>query len=92
MNRMQNRKITRRCFRMKCMNMNSFPDGFSLKKVLEGKMSVKEIYDEAAKLEMELTASSYNLIFIYLQEHRRNQSELEVEQFCGSRKKSCTIF
>ena len=50
-------------------------------KVLEGKMSVKEIYDEAAKLEMELTASSYNLIFIYLQEHRKNQSELEVEQF-----------
>ena len=50
-------------------------------KVLEGKMSVKEIYDEAAKLEMELTASSYNLIFISLQEHRKNQSELEVEQF-----------
>lgn len=50
-------------------------------KVLEGKMSVKEIYDEAAKLEMELTASSYNLIFISLQEHRRNQTEREVEQF-----------
>ena len=50
-------------------------------KVLEGKMSVKEIYDEAAKLEIELTASSYNLIFLYLQEHSKSQQEQEVEQF-----------
>ena len=61
-------------------------------KVLEGKMSVKEIYDEAAKLEMELTASSYNLIFIYLQEHRKNQSELEVEQFFAAAGRNPALF
>ena len=55
-------------------------------------MSVKEIYDEAAKLEMELTASSYNLIFISLQEHRRNQTEREVEQFLRQQEEICIIF
>ena len=32
----------RRCFRMKCMNMNSFPDGFSLKKYWKGKCLSKK--------------------------------------------------
>lgn len=37
-------------------------------KLLEGELSVKEIYDEAGKLSIELTASCYNLLFFCLQE------------------------
>lgn len=37
-------------------------------KVLEGEWQVKEIYAEAAKRSLELSASCYNLLFLYLQE------------------------
>ena len=36
--------------------------------LLEGELSVKEIYDEAAKCSLELSASGYNLLFLYMQE------------------------
>lgn len=39
-----------------------------MEKVLTGVLSVKEIYEEAAKLSLEITASSYNLLLFYLQE------------------------
>lgn len=37
-------------------------------KLLEGEMTPKEIYDEAAKRSIDLSASCYNLMFLYLQE------------------------
>lgn len=50
-------------------------------KVLEGELSVKEIYDEAAKCEIELSGSSYNLLFLYLQEKSSTLSNGGMEQF-----------
>lgn len=39
-------------------------------KILEGEISVSDIYQEAAKLNLELNASSYNLIFFGFQEKK----------------------
>lgn len=50
-------------------------------KVLEGEFSVKEIYDEAAKCSVELSASSYNLLFLYLQEKNGSLMDEGMERF-----------
>ena len=50
-------------------------------KVLEGELSVKEIYEEASKQSIEITASCYNLLFFYLQEKGAALSEEEMEEF-----------
>ena len=39
--------------------------------LLSGKMQVKDIYEEANKLTLELTAASYNLLFFYIKEERK---------------------
>lgn len=39
--------------------------------LLSGEMKVKDIYEEANKLSLELTAASYNLLFFYLKEERK---------------------
>ena len=39
--------------------------------LLSGKMQVKDIYEEANKLSLELTAASYNLLFFYIKEERK---------------------
>jgi len=50
-------------------------------KVLEGEMSVKDIYSEAAKRSIELSASCYNLLFLYLQEKNAVLSESKMDKF-----------
>lgn len=50
-------------------------------KVLEGELSVKEIYDGAAKWSIELSAACYNLMFLYLQEKNAASSESKMENF-----------
>ncbi len=49
---------------------SSFPDGVLWRKILEGELSVKEIYDEAERQSIEITAAGYNLLFLYLQEKK----------------------
>lgn len=39
--------------------------------LLSGKMQVKDIYEEANKLSLELTAASFNLLFFYIKEERK---------------------
>lgn len=48
-------------------------------KMLEGELSVKEIYEEAGKQEIDLTASCFNLLFFYLQE--KNPDVMEIDEF-----------
>ena len=51
----------------------------NLRKVLQ---ELKEKIEQDAELSLiHISEPSYNLIFIYLQEYRKNQSEQEVEQF-----------
>ena len=50
-------------------------------KVLEGELSVKEIYEEAAKLSLEITAPCYNLLFFSINEKKRAASSEEIEEF-----------
>lgn len=50
-------------------------------KMLEGEMSVAEIYDEAAKKSLDLSASGYNLIFLYMQENKKGMPESDVNRF-----------
>lgn len=58
---------------------------FSLRRFFEnalgGKMSVTEIYNEAARQSLDLTASCYNLLFLYLQEQQDTTSDQQIEQF-----------
>ena len=61
-------------------------------KVLEGKFSVKEIYDEASKLSLELTASSFNLLFFYLQEKGTSPSRNQLEDFSRKQEEICHFF
>ena len=49
-------------------------------KMLEGELSVAEIYDEAAKKSLDLSASGYNLIFLYMQE-KKGLPESNVNHF-----------
>lgn len=49
-------------------------------KMLEGELSVTEIYDEAAKKSLDLSASGYNLIFLYMQE-KKGLPESNVNHF-----------
>lgn len=44
-------------------------------KVLGGELSVSEIYEEAARASLEITAPNYNLLFFYLQEKRELSQE-----------------
>lgn len=46
-----------------------------MEKLLEGELSVQEIYQGAAKLGLQLSASSYNLLFLYLQEKDKERME-----------------
>lgn len=48
-------------------------------KMFEGELSVTEIYEEAAKLSIDLSQSAYNLLFFYIQP--KNGSHMESEQF-----------
>ena len=50
-------------------------------KMLEGEMSVTEIYEEAAKKSLDLSASGYNLIFLYMQENKKGMPESNVNHF-----------
>lgn len=50
-----------------------------MEKMLEGSLSVKEIYEEAARQSLEITASCYNLLFFYLSE--KKGSSLEKDMF-----------
>lgn len=52
-----------------------------MEKVLTGEYSVKEIYEEAAGLSLEMSASSFNLIFFYLQEKNMGLSDEGLEAF-----------
>lgn len=50
-------------------------------KVLEGKLPVKEIYIEAARQKLDLSASSYNLLFLCMHEKVRDHSRNDNEYF-----------
>lgn len=50
-------------------------------KVLEGEFSVQEIYEEAAKRSLDLSAGCYNLLFLYLQEKNGKVSDRGMEKF-----------
>lgn len=50
-------------------------------KVLEGELSVKEIYEEAAKLSLEINASCYNLLFLHMQEKDTSPSKENMEEY-----------
>lgn len=61
-------------------------------KVLEGKLSVKEIYDEASRQSIELTASGYNLLLFYLQEKGTGLSREKRENFSRKQDEICHFF
>lgn len=50
-------------------------------RLLEGELNVEEIYDEASKLSLELTASCYNLMFFSLQTKNTGLSGERAEDF-----------
>lgn len=50
-------------------------------KVLEGEFSVQEIYEEAAKRSLDLSAGCYNFLFLYLQEKNGKVSDRGMEKF-----------
>ena len=52
-----------------------------MEKVLTGALSVKEIYEGAAELSLELTASCFNLLFFYIQEKNMGLSEEGLENY-----------
>ena len=50
-------------------------------RVFEGKLSVKEIYEEALRRSIEINASSYNIILFYLKEKESVMSEERINVF-----------
>lgn len=61
-------------------------------KVLEGELSVKEIYEEAAKQSIELNASSYNLLFFYMQEKAEVLSDEELQKLLWRQEEALHFF
>lgn len=55
-----------------------------MEKVLTGELPVKEIYEEAAKLSLEITAPCYNLLLFYLQEKDPDFSGERMDEFMRS--------
>ena len=53
--------------------MEQFSRRRFMEKILEGELSVKEIYDEAERQSIEITAAGYNLLFLYLQEKNKDK-------------------
>lgn len=58
-----------------------FPLRRFFEKVLDGKLSVKEIYEEAGKLSLQITAPSYNLMIFSLFEKESQPSRENRERF-----------
>ena len=52
-----------------------------MEKVLTGELTVKEIYEEASKLSLEITAPCYNLLLFYLQEKNPDLSGEGMDDF-----------
>ena len=52
-----------------------------MERLLGGDMPVQEIYEEASRLSLEITAPCYNLLFFYLQEKGAAVSEERAESF-----------
>lgn len=50
-------------------------------KILQGELSVQEIYQEAGKCSLELSAGCYNLLFLYLQEKGGKVSDQRMQRF-----------
>ena len=50
-------------------------------RILVGELSVKEIYEEASKLSIEIDAASYNLLLFSLQENSKQYTKEEMEKF-----------
>lgn len=65
---------------------------YFFEKVFEGKLSVKEIYDEAARRSIELTASSYNLLLLYLQEKGASATGERMERFMRAQDEALHYF
>ena len=68
-------------FRYEMHEYEQFSRRYFFEKVLEGDMAVKDIYEESAKLEIELTASCYNLLFFQMQEKSGNDTVPETDKF-----------
>ncbi|MCR4956249.1 MAG: response regulator [Lachnospiraceae bacterium] len=67
---------------------------FSLRRfferLFEGGWQVKEIYEEAAKLELDIAAQSYNLLLIYIREN--NEDKSFEEKFTGKEEEIVHFF
>ena len=60
--------------------------------VLEGELCVTEIYDEAAKWSLDLSASCYNLLFLYVQQEKREWFRAGDEYFCAPAGRNSAVF
>ncbi len=60
--------------------------------VLAGKLSVSEIYDEASKWSIDLSAQCYNLMFLYLKEQKGAVENEGMEQFVRKQEEILNYF
>ena len=55
-------------------------------------MSVTEIYDEAAKQGIDISASSYTLIFLFIQQRNENAPEADINEFVRKQEKVLSYY
>ncbi len=68
-------------FQDEMQEFEQFPLRRFFEKVLDGKLSVKEIYEEAARLSLQITAPCYNLMIFSLYERETQPSRESRERF-----------
>lgn len=68
-------------FRDEMHEYEQFSRRLFFEKMLEGELTVKDIYDEAAKLNIEIAAPSYNLMFFGLQQKKSVRFSNKAEEF-----------
>ena len=60
--------------------------------IFGGGMSVTEIYDEAAKQGIDISASSYTLIFLFIQQRNENAPEADINEFVRKQEKVLSYY
>ena len=81
-------------YRMEMREYEQFSRRHFFERLLEGELSVEEIYEEANKLDIDLSYAEYNLLFLCLKETKEVDKLVQQEEVLNSflRNPECVVF
>lgn len=81
-------------YRMEMREYEQFSRRHFFERLLEGELSVEEIYEEANKLDIDLSYAEYNLLFLCLKETKEVDKQVQQEEVLNFflRNPECVVF